>query len=239
MFFTRVHIVAEVLVLLCLTGCSSVSEPVHIQQWGTMRQVLREGQTEARVPLSGICATRDMIAVGALEGLEGEVTIIDGEAWIARAPGVETIDATRTRMPTESATLLAGSRVAAWQEVRFTNTSDGELDAIVAEQAKSAGLDVSRPFPFVMEGEFEEIHFHVIRGGCPIANPDGPKPARVTKVNVRGRIVGIHAPNSSGNLTHHTSDVHAHIILEGGENLSGHLDSVRLGPGTLLRLPKH
>lgn len=227
-----------VLLTLAAGGCSTPQQPVTVEQYGSMKEVLRQGHTEARVRLSEICASDNSVAVGALEGLRGEITVIGGEAWIARAPEVEAVVGERTRSSSESATLLVTAEVTAWQRVLITKVSGSELDAVVLSHARAAGVDVSKPFPFVIEGEFADIHLHVIRGGCPIANPDGPKPARVHKEMARGRIVGFYAHNSSGDLTHHTSDVHAHIILDGESLISGHIDTIRVRPGNTLRLPQ-
>ncbi len=226
-----------ILLTLGAAGCSSPPKPTTVEQWGSMKEVLRQGHTEARVRLSEICKSDSMVAVGALDGLRGEITVIGGEAWIARAPQVATVVGERTRTSTESATLLVASDVSAWQKSSITEEAGAELDAIVVAHAEAAGMDVSKPFPFIVEGEFADIQLHVIRGGCPIANPDGPKPARVHEDLAKGRIVGFYARNSSGDLTHHTSDVHAHIILDGEGLVSGHLDSVQLRSGNALRLP--
>ncbi len=227
------------LLIMFLSGCSTpaVPKPTIIQQWGSMKQVLRQGHTEARVRLSEICASDNMVAVGALEGLKGEITVINGEAWIARAPEVDEIVGEHTRTSTASATLMVASDIEAWQEILITEESDDDLDAIVLAHATAVGVDVSRPFPFLIEGEFADVHLHVIRGGCPIANPDGPKPARAEEVLAQGKIVGFYAANSAGNLTHHTSDVHAHVVIDGEKLVSGHMDSVKLKVGNILRLP--
>jgi acetolactate decarboxylase len=223
--------------ILAASGCSSPPRATSVQQWGSMKVVLRQGRTEARVSLKDVCASDGMVAVGALEGLRGEITVLDGEAWIARAPNVESVVGERTRASGESATLLVASDVDAWQTVSITESVDDELDVVVLSYAKAAGVDVTKPFPFVVEGEFGSVQLHVIRGGCPIANPDGPKPARVHEERAKGRVVGFYAHGSSGDLTHHTSDVHAHVILNGGKNVSGHIDSIRLRAGNTLRLP--
>ena len=55
-----------------------------VTTWGTMREVLRQGKSEGRVALANI-ATPHTIGVGALEGLAGEVTIVDGRVLVASA----------------------------------------------------------------------------------------------------------------------------------------------------------
>ncbi len=235
----RIAFSLAILLTMLLSGCSTPAapKPTTIQQWGSMKQVLRQGHTEARVCLSEICVSDNMVAVGALEGLKGEITVINGEAWIARAPQVDEIVGEHTRNSTAYATLMVASDVEAWQEILITEESDDDLDAIILAHAIAVGVDVSKPFPFLIQGEFADVHLHVIRGGCPIANPEGPKPARVEEVLAQGKIVGFYAENSAGDLTHHTSDVHAHVVIDGKKLASGHMDSVKLKVGNILRLP--
>jgi len=75
---------------LLALACSTPDWHEPVTTTGTFQDVLRDGRTEGRVPLAGI-ADRDedaeqgeLVALGALEGLEGEVTIVDGEVWLSR-----------------------------------------------------------------------------------------------------------------------------------------------------------
>ncbi len=55
---------------------------IDVSMWGTMREVLRQGQSQGRVALTSILKPTT-IGVGALAGLEGEITIVDGQAYVA------------------------------------------------------------------------------------------------------------------------------------------------------------
>ena len=85
-----------------------------------MREVLREGRTQSRVALEDVTSRSGAVAVGALAGLGGEITIVDGETWIARSvdgvpevtgPGPESSD---------DATVLTASHVDDWIEIGMT-----------------------------------------------------------------------------------------------------------------------
>ncbi len=52
-----------------------------------MREVMRDGHTEPRIRLAEVVARPNAHAVGALSGLSGEVTIVDGDVWVARVAG--------------------------------------------------------------------------------------------------------------------------------------------------------
>ncbi len=72
-----------VVLMVGLSGGMGVLQP-EVRQDGSMREVMRDGQTEGRVLLSEAAEESGAIAVGALEWLGGEVTIVEGEAWVSR-----------------------------------------------------------------------------------------------------------------------------------------------------------
>ena len=73
--------------LTAFAGCAAPTWNGKVAQWGTMRAVLQEGRTEGRVSLAEACREPHSFGVGALEGLTGEVLILDGVAWTARPDG--------------------------------------------------------------------------------------------------------------------------------------------------------
>lgn len=240
------------LLLLGLAGCAvaptheaAAREPMwqgSVEGWGTLREALRDGQVQARVALGDV-ARPGTWAVGALEGLRGEITIADGEVWVSEGSAGGAVTA-RGATSSESATVLFAAEVASWREVVVAqDVGTSELDAYVEGQARAAGLDVSRPFPFVVEGELHHLRIHVIAGECPTrarmlgGEPAAP-PFELHADATSGRLVGIHATNSSGVVCHMGSSTHVHALLEEQGGLTGHVESVGLGEGAILKLPR-
>lgn len=226
--------------IACANGCT---RPTHVEQYGAMREVLREGRTQSRVALEDVTSRSGAVAVGALAGLGGEITIVDGETWIARSvDGVPEVTGPGTAS-SDDATLLTASHVDDWIEIPFTEGGGGrKLEDMLARLAEAHGIDASRPFPFVIEARFSTLELHVIAGACPIANPAGEPPWRYSAATpIKGRLVGFHAVNQDGVMTHHGSDVHLHAIVPDEDGtLTGHVDHVDhvvMEPGGLLRLP--
>ena len=215
----------------------------EVQRWGTLREVLRLGETEARVDLTVAADRAHAYGIGALEGVEGEVLVHDGVVWISRVEG----DACRTRRltqpATERATLLALAHVPRWTSVPVERAVPAdEVDAFVAAEARRLGLDLDRPFPLVVEGPLSGLALHVLNGACPFAQPlapDDPRaPLRRKQERARGLLVGFYSQGAPGELTHHGSATHLHVLLHGDEPLMGHVDAVGLQPGAVLRLPR-
>ena len=107
------------------------------------------------------------------------------------------------------------------------------------EIAVAAGLDVTRPFPFVVEGRFASLDAHVVNGMCPMrAEPTSEHaPARIHLEMAEGKLVGIHAQGQGGVLTHHGTTTHVHVLIPGTRPRMGHVDGVDLAAGATLLLP--
>jgi acetamidase/formamidase len=102
--------------------------------------------------------------------------------------------------------------------------------------AAAHDIDVTRPFPFRVEGVASTLRLHVLNHSCPIAEPDGPKPWRFFGEGETTVLVGFYAENSAGRLTHHGQETHTHALLP-GRDISGHLDEVALLSGARVYLP--
>ncbi|HEB60574.1 MAG TPA: hypothetical protein ENJ06_02000 [Phycisphaeraceae bacterium] len=233
------------------TGCtvshtSSNAENVGlpaISQYGTMREVLRDGHTEARISMTDAVAEPHAYAVGALEGLTGEIMIVDGNVWVARNDGDNLQVTGPTPDANDKATLLALTHVTNWKSETIKPSTEGqELESLIEHMAREQGLDTSQPVPFLLEGKTGSINLHVINGYCPIRIDPATmdvKPWRLSVTNKTDVVIfGYYAPNSAGVLTHHGTSIHAHaLIRKKGRTLTGHVDQVTVEPGMILKIP--
>lgn len=189
-------------------------------------------------------STPNAIAIGAMEGLAGEVTIYDGNVWVA-TPSGETIVVTGPLPRTDAnATLLTLAYVNAWTETPITEQAEGAaLEALIKRAATAQGLDTSKPFPFAIKGNLQTLDLHVINGYCPHATDPATQSAQPwqwsSETPSEVVIVGFYAENAAGLMTHHGTNVHAHAILDvDGTTITGHIDHVIVEPGMTLRLPE-
>ena len=206
-----------------------------IQTWGTMREVLREGKSEERITLTKL-PSEHTIAIGALAGLAGEITVLNGVVHVATFDNGELNSG-----PSQNgarATLLVMAEVPAWREQDLPALADfSSVEQAVRTAALKAGIDVTQPFPFVVEGLAADLSLHVIAGACPIATPDGSSPGRFSDQERTVTLVGFYAENQEGRMTHHNRSSHVHVIVEGAD-ISGHLEEVSFAAGARLRLPE-
>jgi hypothetical protein len=226
--------------LALLAACSAPPrQSAPVQSWGTLREVLREGRSEGRVELA-VALGPHSVAVGASEGLSAEITVDRGVAHLAEVVDAAAVDGVRRRAPRvgERAALLVVADVPAWSEQRLSQVADlDQLEQLVRAAALEGGIDVAQPFPFRVEGRAVRLELHVFDHSCPIANPDGPPPWRFAGEDLDAVLVGFHAQDSAGTLTHHGRDSHTHALLP-GRDLSGHLDAIAFGAGARLFLPQ-
>ena len=249
-------ILAGVFLLFVVAGCTNsenqsgdhqdIDKPLvsSVQQFGPMREVMREGETQARVRLSDAIAKPHAFAVGALERLAGEVTIIDSDVWVSRVASDGTLSVTGPQpADDDAATLMSISYVAKWHAIKIESACAGnELESLIEEFARTMGLDTNMPFPFKIEGELTSLDLHVINGYCPIATDpatQAKKPWRNPDFEIANvTIVGFYAPNAVAVMTHHGTAIHAHALGEAdGNQIMGHIDNVTVEPGMTLFVP--
>ena len=223
---------------LLATACATPTpEAPEVRTWGTMREVLRDGQVEGRIAPLAVTGPHT-IGVGALAGLAGEVTIVDGRVLLALAdPAGEDLPPRELHLRAASgddqAALLVIAEVRRWVEHPLPACADyGALDAAIADRLRAEGYTPGTPVAIRVRGTAARMDAHVIAGACPIAHPDGPAPFRYTVREEAVELVGFHAEGAAGRLTHHTHTSHLHAIDSSGR--SGHLDEIALRDAVLL-----
>ena len=207
-----------------------------------MREVMHEGMTGPRVAL-GSQAGRHAVALGALEGLDGEITIMNGDVWISRVRDGDVVTSGPAVPSEPQATLLVVSHVPTWRTIAFDAPAGGaELEAAINRAAMEQGIDTSMPFPFIIDGVATSLDMHVINGFCPHGSGEvtvGREPLRIMLAEPTPvSIIGFYAEGAQGILTHHGTSIHAHALLDAPEGrMTGHIDSVEVADHAVLRLP--
>ncbi len=232
------YTISLVLATLILVGCNTA--PLSVSQFGSMSEVMRGGQTQPRISIANAINQPNAIAVGALENLDGEITIINGEVWVARFVDGNLITTGPKPVATDQATLLTLTHVSEWKSTSIDTTLSGaQLEAHIKQAADQFGVDTSQPFPFRIEGNITNINLHVINGYCPVANDPAVRNAEPYRWSrnepTYGTVVGFFAPNKAGTMTHHNTSIHAHGIYHiNNLTYTGHLDSFIVNIGSTL-----
>lgn len=237
------------LVVLTLTASSCALNHVDasdldatVHSWGTLREALRNGDTRARVHV-GDLAKEGVFAVGAADGLAGEITIFDGRVWHSSVFGDQSVKTERSSAMDLNATILFASKVERWKVIRIKrNVSSSVFEEFLAQTARASGLDTKVPFAFIIEGELEDLEAHIVAGECPIRarmlkKAISSPPYEIRHKRVEARLVGIYAENAERQITHAGSRTHLHVLLETDVAMTGHVESVAIREGCRLLLP--
>ena len=218
-------------------------------QYGKMHQVIGQQQHQGRVSLATLLEKPNLFAVGALAGLSGEITIVDGKPTLT---GVSTdhhakvLDAGTGK---HQATMLIGAYVNAWKEIEIDrDLTDAQLDTFIESELKELGRDPKMATMFQVIGSFKSVDMHVINGACPVHArirkleiPLKNKPFEVTIDDLSGHVVGVFADGAAGKLTHPGTQTHKHLVYQtstAGPKQTGHIESCSVAKGARLLLPK-
>lgn len=215
----------------------------EVKVHGALRAIHHQGQTGVQVTLDEILPNPDVYALGAVADLSGEITILGGNAYLSYPDGEE---ATRTEMLTETnagATLLVAADVPVWRavvtehEIRFE-----DLGEAIGKLAAAAGMSLDTRIPFLLEGEFEDLQWHVIDGArLPEGNTSHSDhmnaAVKTSRARTSARLIGFYSQSDQGVFTHMDSTTHVHCVL-GDPLASGHVDHVVIPAGTTLKFPE-
>jgi acetolactate decarboxylase len=218
------------LIAALMVGLLSQGEVMTV---GSMRETMREGKIEARTALAGLNAKPHMYALGPVEGLRGEITVVDGVIHVGTVSSGKPV---ANVQKDAKAVFLAYSYVGSWRE--FSQPAGADLAGIAAAIEKAGpGLDRT---PFVVSGTVEAAGFHIMD-----YIPDGEAwsmekhdvaKAKFGLASASVTLVGFFTTREedAGVFVHHSDRLHVHLVSDGR---TGHLDSVSLRPGWTLKLP--
>lgn len=221
-------------------GCTTATWNGKNERWGSLKEVLRNGQTQGRVAVAQLTQAPGAVGLGVLKELKGEVTIVGGKVWISTIQGGEAVTEAVTADSKAEAAFLVTSNVRAWHELIIDENMNLEgLQECLQREMGERKLSQSDTVPFVVMGTFDELQAHVVNGGCPFAADPAlrKEPVREKRTESPGTLIGFMTSLPPGTLTHHGSRLHVHVALDGPVPYAGHLDHVVIGKGSRLLLP--
>ncbi|HXX53241.1 MAG TPA: acetolactate decarboxylase, partial [Thermodesulfovibrionales bacterium] len=203
------------------------------------------------ISLESLANRPGLFAVGPVDCLDGEITIFDSKPYVTKVRGN---DLTMDHSYHYGAFFLVWTEQTKWQDVPVPTTVKGyvDLQKFVKEQAQAEGIDVTKPFPFLLSGTPVEIRWHVNvdrTDGKPItkelfAKSKQPFVTKNTPVDIVGfyaeHHAGVFLPSSNPEFMEGTgvqNAIHIHHISKTGK-AAGHIDNITLGEDMVLRLPK-
>ncbi len=223
-------------------GAQSAQYPFDFKAYGVFRSMIAERNYLAAVALKDVVDGRATDAVGAVSGLRGEISMIEGRLIVSYGADCG------TKCPSdasETATLLATAAARNWRPVPIDKDLDAKAtEAFIREQAKANGLDETKPFPYRINGAIINFVMHVNAAPNPRFKGHGSfDEMAITGLakgpRLAGYVVGFYAPPAlQGVITHMGDFFHSHYVDE-QQTTTAHLDSFGIAAGSTLMLPRN
>jgi acetolactate decarboxylase len=251
------RVVTALLLLILLTGLAAYAaiqgakKEGMVEYVGAQKDIFKTGKAASVVSLEDLADRKGVYAMGPIDGLDGEITIFDSKPYITQVRGNDyTLDKTFKH----GAFFLVWTEQKNWIDVPLPSTVKGyvDLQKFVKAQAQAAGIDVTKPFPFLLAGAPVEIKWHINidrTEGKPITKElfVKSKEPYVTR-NEPVDIVGFFSEKHSGIFLSQYAPaikegsgmenaIHIHLVSRTSK-AAGHIDDITLGEGMILRLPK-
>jgi hypothetical protein len=236
---TRLSRRAVLVCAACLAPAAprAQARPFSFAAHGAFRNLVQRRDYETKVTFAELATAGTTEAVGALSGLRGEITLIEGRRVVSLGPCPGCGPAP------DSACLLASARVARWREEPVAEAvPEAALRPFLAARARAAGLDTAQPFPFRLRGELTDVHMHVHGQPNPaFAGHGSAEPMAFGDiwrgVRLVGEVVGFHAsPDMVGIISHAGDPLHCHWVSP-ARDATAHLDEFGVAAGSTLLLP--
>ena len=237
-----------------LGACATVTVPAVkdglVEYYGSQKTIFDIGKAEAKVPLAAMSGDAASFGVGAVAGLDGEITVFDGKPYVTKVRGN---GYTMDNSQDHAAVFAVWTTNKAWRDEPLPAEVKTYLDLQrhVKARAAAAGIDVGKSFPFLLTGTPVEVKWHInvdLTEGKPIDSKLFAKSkANYVMKNEPVDIIGFHSEKHPGVFISAyapaikdkdvKNTIHFHLVSKDGKS-AGHIDDIVLGTGMTLRLPQ-
>ncbi len=238
--FKSIYKIVFVFVTILIASCESKVKEDHkieVKHAGALKTIM-SGDIQSAISLDSLSNKKNLYALGAMEKLKGEIQIFNSKPSNSRV-----IDSSLqvNNSYNLNASLLVYAEVEAWNEFRIENIGSKEnLEMIIFETARAQGINIEKPFPFLLKGVPEYLDWHVIDwvDGDTLHTHKKHKESglndRITKEDIE--IVGFYSTKHKAVFTHHSTNIHMHFKTT-DNSVAAHIDDLELNT-VVLSLPK-
>lgn len=217
------------LLYLAISGSAQQQSASGVHYSGAMRNVMWKGELQATLRTDTLSGNRHLYGLGPVEGLKGEILILDGVTYVS---GIESDGSMKvTEGTVAGAPFFVYGRCEEWKE--FPLASSAISLATLEKYIDSLSVNFTKPFMFRVTGRFPSAAIHVVNlpDGIKVTNPDlaHTNQRNFHLENQEAEIVGFFSKEHSGIFIHHDSFVHCHLITSDKKQM-GHLDALSIDP---------
>lgn len=229
MKFGKIIYIFTILFWIFIGSGRVLGQQVHTS--GAARNVMMGIDLRATVALDTLLQKPHLFALGPVDDLQGEITVIDGRVYVSAVLPDGSL--AHRSDSTVKAPFMAYSYVPEWNEYRVEiDVADWEaLQNWMGLFAEEKGWATGEAFPFRIEGRVDYLKYHVIRRdpGKKEHNHDLHHQAKVPfEWKHRDlQLLGFYSTRHEGVFTHKGQSMHLHAAdPESGAN--GHVDALQL-----------
>ncbi len=204
-----------------------------------MQDVMWGGKLSASISLDSLSKKSNMYGLGPLEGLAGEILLIDGKSYVSRVIDSQHMSVVETFQA--GAPFFVHAQANRWKEVAIpdTITDIASLEAYLHTTIYQEGS----PFLFRLSGKVHKADIHVVNlpPGSTVSRPDEAHIGQISYhlTDLSADVIGFFSTQHQGIFTHHDSYTHMHLI-SGDKAWMGHVDALHLNPADInLYIPEH
>ena len=236
-----IYSIALIIIIMFFSVCKNTNnktKKTKVKFYGALRTIM-SGNIQPVISLDSLSNKKHFYALGAVENLKGEIQIFDSK------PSNSFVFENNLQIKgtySLKAALIVSSEVEEWDSFQIENIKvKSDLEAMIFETAKNNGINVEKPFPFLLEGRVASLDWHVInwKEGDTIHSHKKHKEAGLkgTIKNRQVQIIGFYSTKHKAIFTHHTTNMHMHFKTE-DNTIAGHIDDLILNQKITLKLPK-
>lgn len=189
--------------------------------------------------LSSLKGKKHMYAVGEVANLKGNVQVINGRPYVSTKEGAEMV---MEETFNEDTALLVYAEVERWKKIKIPAQvqTKGQLRIFLIQQARAMGIDVTAPFPFMIEGNMRKLNFTIMNWSEGNSKHDSARffssGYQAVMYNQDLELIGFYSEPEKGSYLMNGLPFHAHFVTDNKE-FAGHIDDIFLGQGMSLKLP--
>lgn len=236
LIYTIVIVFLAILVASCESKAKE-DKKTEVKHSGALRTIM-SGNIQSTISLDSLSNKKSLYSLGAMENLKGEIQIFNSKP--SNSLVMDSSLQINDSYDVKSA-LLVYAEIEEWNEFNIDNVGSKEdLESLIFETAKTNGVNINEPFPFLIIGTPASLDWHVINwiDGDTIHTHKKHKESglngRLTNREVE--ILGFYSTKHKAVFTHHTTNMHMHFKTV-NNSVSGHIDDLSLNTINL-SLPK-
>jgi acetolactate decarboxylase len=193
-----------------------------------MKNVMWKGELDAKIRFDTILPQKGLYGLGPLEGLSGEITIIDGISYVSKITKDQSIKVDIDN--NAGAPFFVYSISESFDNIKLPKdvTTLKQLDSFLKTDHDSGSA-----YLFKLSGNIEYTKIHV-QNLEPNSIISSPKEAHKGQVDVeldtiQAEIIGFYSNYAHGIYTHHDTNIHTHLITH-DKKYMGHCDELKFQP---------